>query len=146
MISHPTSPREEIKRSKAARHALTAILVIPILVWAIGTKMGPESLGPVLALTFALPVELLASPFVPWPSHAAFFQSLEAGEPGILLPSVLLVATPVAFIVAIIYHKKGNALLSSIAVGYLVAFAAIEVLGGSLILLMAFMFRNIGPY
>jgi hypothetical protein len=146
MINHPTSPWEETKRSKPARLALTVVVVIPILVWAIGTKMDPESLGPVLVLMFVLPVELLTGQFLPWPSSAPFFHSLEAGEPEVLLPSVLLVATPIAFIVAVICLKKGNALLSSIAVGYLVAFATIEVVGGSLIVLMALMFRNIGPY
>jgi hypothetical protein len=144
MINHSASPWQEIKRSKPARLALAAILVVPILVWAIVTRMDPDSLGPVYIMIFAFPVELLAHLFLPWPSYAPFYRSLEAGEPGVLLPSLLLMATLIASIVAVICHRKGNALLSSIALGYLVAFAAIEVFGGSLMLIMGLMFRNFG--
>src|SRR3990172_9826153 len=119
MINHSASPWQEIKRSKPARLALAAILVVPILVWAIVTRMDPDSLGPVYIMIFAFPVELLAHLFLPWPSYAPFYRSLEAGEPGVLLPSLLLMATLIASIVAVICHKKGNALLSSIALGYL---------------------------
>jgi hypothetical protein len=95
---------------------------------------------------FSAASQLIVVPFVPSIWKDQFISNLESNDLNVLLPTTFLLSSVFAFIIAGVRSWKGIQFDTSIIIGYLVSIAAIQIIGAIPWILLAFLFRNIGPY
>ena len=138
--------REGVVKSDLAKASLAANAAVPILAWVIVARMQADLLVMILLSNFSAAVQLMVLPLVPAAIKVDASRRLQSNELIVLAPATFALATVIALVVAVIRSRRGEPFSISVAIGYLAAFAGIQIVGAIPWILLALLMSNAGPY